>query len=172
MKTQVKRIRDLFAAKWVDDHVPEIEDKPFVYEPLDENSSSIRLLTLLPGVRSDGVQCLLEQYDFGSGPPYAALSYTWGPPNAGVVIEVNGRLFRIRQNLSDFLVQFRSSTTEQTLWVDAICIYSHQTATKHLGSLRFAPQFLEGFNFTHLVSQTWQYKFLYLKSVHLADSST
>jgi hypothetical protein len=28
---------------------------------------------------------------------------------------------------------------------------------KDLGILRFAPQFFEGFNFTHLAGQIWQY---------------
>jgi hypothetical protein len=34
-----------------------------------------------------------------------------------------------------------------------LCIYSHRTATKHLGTLRLAPQFFEGFNLTYLASQ-------------------
>jgi hypothetical protein len=34
-----------------------------------------------------------------------------------------------------------------------VCIYSQRTAMKDLGILRFAPQFFEGLNFTHLASQ-------------------
>jgi hypothetical protein len=43
--------------------------------------------------------------------------------------------------------------------VDLLCTYSHRTATKYLGIVRFAPQFFEGFNFTHLASQSGKYIF-------------
>jgi hypothetical protein len=41
--------------------------------------------------------------------------------------------------------------------IDLLCIYSHRTTMNYFESLRFVPQFFEGFNFTHLASQIWQY---------------
>ena len=36
-------------------------------------------------------------------------------------------------------------------WIVAVCIYSYRPAMKHLGNLRFMPQFSEGFDFAYLV---------------------
>jgi hypothetical protein len=47
-----------------------------------------------------------------------------------------------------------SGTWSPCSWIDWVCIYSHRTAMKHLGIMRFAPQFSEGFNFMYLVSQS------------------
>jgi hypothetical protein len=92
-----------------------------------------------------------------------ALSYTWGDSSelAGI-ITIDDRKMKITANLEIALRGLRHETELGFLWIDAICTYSHRTATKHLGSLRFAPQFFEGFNFTHLASQNWQYIFPFL----------
>jgi hypothetical protein len=37
-----------------------------------------------------------------------------------------------------------SGTWSPCSWIDWVCIYSHRTAMKHLGIMRFAPQFLRG----------------------------
>jgi hypothetical protein len=37
--------------------------------------------------------------------------------------------------------------------INPVCVYSHRTAMKDLGILRFAPQFSEGSNCTYSVSQ-------------------
>jgi hypothetical protein len=63
------------------------------------------------------------------------------------------------ENLASALRRFRDPDSPRLLWADAVCIYSHGTVTKHLGTMRFATQFFEGFNFTYLVSQIWQYIF-------------
>jgi hypothetical protein len=41
-----------------------------------------------------------------------------------------------------------------------------------LGTLRFAPQFFEGFNFTHLASQIWQYNSGILKELQGAGTGS
>ena len=96
-------------------------------------------------------------------PKYEALSYVWGPrseeetvivedPSHSALVGSGLSTFLIGKNLAQCLRYLREPDVPRTLWVDAICSYSHRTATKHLGTLKFAPQVFEGFNFTHLVS--------------------
>jgi hypothetical protein len=122
---------------------------------------SIRLVELHAGAPSANVTCTVILTRLGDAPPYEAISYTWGatddqlplacgPAGAQIIIMVT-------RNCESMLRRLRSSDAPRLVWVDAICIYSHRTATTHLGTVRFAPQFFEGFNFTHLVNQIWQY---------------
>lgn len=87
---------------------------------------------------------------------YIALSYTWGPPNAGKSISIDGKPFEVRNNLWDFLNEactrgtFTRNTTftgedwrnvfpgtyipeeEQVyLWIDAICIDQSQVEERN-----------------------------------------
>lgn len=55
-------------------------------------------------------------------PEYEALSYTWGAPTPTAVIIVNDCAVTIRQNLYAALLQLRSESEDQDLWVDALCI--------------------------------------------------
>ena len=132
MEFHVKRLWRWFADNQVlpTESPPQAEKKAFAYDPLDEKSDSIRLLKVLPGTRSGGVWCVLEEFPFRIAPPYSALSYAWGPPHPCVEIRVNGRLFEIRENLFHFLVELQSSTTGQWLWVDAVCINQAADAEK------------------------------------------
>jgi hypothetical protein len=133
----------------------------------------VRLLFLLPGITGERIKCQTKEVSLSESPQYSAVSYMWGLPGLhSYDIILNDQYFRVQRNLRLVLDCLRLPDEIRILWVDAICIYSHRTATKHLRSLRIAPQFSEGFNFTHLVSQTWQYKFPYSKPVHLANSST
>jgi Heterokaryon incompatibility protein (HET) len=80
---------------------------------------------------------------------------------AGVIqhfsVYCDGKHLAISKCLYIALGNLRSITTSRVLWADAICIYSHRTTMNYFESLRFGPQFFEGFNFTHLASQIWQY---------------
>jgi hypothetical protein len=128
-------------------------------------SDQIRLLMLMPGKDSERIDCKTFVNDFGQDVhkegvfslTYEALSYTWGDRQPPAYIYVENRRVTVTKNLEAALRCIRGRDYIRSLWVDAICIYSHGTATKHLGTMRFAPQFFEGFNFTHLVSQIWQY---------------
>jgi hypothetical protein len=149
-----------------------------IYQPLP-SPSSIRVLRLLPGPRGTRICCELETIELGpeqdvelyhdepledTGPSshvevilglglqYEALSYVWGDASVTTIIEVEDKPFNATINLESALQHLRYSDRPRVLWADAICIYSHRTATKDLGTLRFAPQFSEGFNFTYLVN--------------------
>ena len=106
----------------------------FEHEPLDWSAQQIRLLSIHP--KAEGpIQCTLRHFDLSAtpAPDYKALFYRWGPRLPVQEIEVNGKLFTVRQNLYDFLHTFRarlfkfSSSGQyeeeiQWLWIDQICI--------------------------------------------------
>jgi hypothetical protein len=66
---------------------------PFVYQRLDfEDTSSFRLLSLLPGDFDSPLDCTLTHTQRGSQcQPYEALSYAWGDPTLSSEITLNGK---------------------------------------------------------------------------------
>ena len=66
------------------------------------------------------IQCSMEM-----DPPsqeYVCLSYMWGPQAAQKSILIDGRLFRVRDNLWKFLNRARHTGVTRPIWIDAICI--------------------------------------------------
>jgi hypothetical protein len=118
----------------------------YEYKLLDKASSDIRLFTLLPGLRSDEIEGCVFRVPLDQAPSCEALSYVWGDPQETSPMSLDGRAFLVTKNLVSAMLNLRLPLVPRTLWIDSICIYSHRTATKHLGTLRFAPQFFEGFN--------------------------
>lgn len=117
-----------------------MEPESFRHEPIDTRARQIRLVIILPTV--DGiVLCSIKAFDLDGTrtPDYRALSYTWGPPSPVQAVELNGKLFLLRQNLYDFMDNFRARLVKfsghgyfeeevQWLWIDQICI--DQTTVK------------------------------------------
>ncbi|KAH6981381.1 heterokaryon incompatibility protein-domain-containing protein [Ilyonectria destructans] len=73
----------------------------------------------------------LHTFPLTQCPHYLALSYTWGPPRAGVpaytgrdrtVILLDDRPFAVRPNLFHALSQVCAARPGSYLWVDSICI--------------------------------------------------
>jgi hypothetical protein len=133
----------------------------YVYTDLAA-AHSIRLLNLRPGgKKANEIVCeLLEENLDKIEIEYEALSWSWGTDSWDERIRIHHKgedfFSNVPRSLISALKALRYRKAVRTLWIDAICTYSHRTATKHLGTLRFAPQFFEGFNFTHLASQIWQ----------------
>lgn len=62
---------------------------------------------------------------------YAALSYCWDDPTPITDITVDGRPFRVAQNLLDFLKEAtRHLKLPRSWWIDAICINQEDTQEK------------------------------------------
>ena len=81
----------------------------FIYSPLDRKHE-IRLSRLQPHQfsSSDEIECELLQVNLDTKPHYEALSYGWGPPaNSPFWISVDGKLYQVRENLSDALRDLR-----------------------------------------------------------------
>lgn len=123
---------------------------PDIYElvPLSpETGRCIRLLEVVDIDDGDGqknhITCTLQSASLNE--TYAALSYMWGEECPFAAIEVNGRLFNIRQNLHDFLTQVRLDQIMRTLnpshryqragpklfWIDALCINQEDVPEKN-----------------------------------------
>ncbi|KAI0099891.1 heterokaryon incompatibility protein-domain-containing protein [Nemania sp. FL0031] len=104
--------------------------------PPDATEWYIRLLTLYPGQRSDGIRIgLSEPVQIGDGSKmrYEALSYTWGSEEDPVTIELDTTervTLSIARNLAQALTYLRYRDTPRTLWVDAICIDQNNVAER------------------------------------------
>jgi Heterokaryon incompatibility protein (HET) len=121
--------------------------RPFKYDCL-AGLYYIRLVVLEPSRNTDSpIRCRLVQANLSQKPQYEALSYVWGDLSNKVLISLEDADFSITINLWSALSRLRLEHESRVLWVDAICIYSYRTATKHLGNLRFMPQFSEGCDF-------------------------
>ena len=89
---------------------------------------SIRLLRLDPTEdRQSPLSGSLSSARLTLRTRYEALSYCWGPPFEGQVLEegeisINGWPLAITGNLDHALRRLRHSMTPRVLWVDAICI--------------------------------------------------
>ncbi|KAL5318192.1 hypothetical protein ACEPPN_013251 [Leptodophora sp. 'Broadleaf-Isolate-01'] len=96
------------------EHAP---DRESLYQPLDQTSGEIRLLSLvLPGPHAD--EGSLIEIEMRHAPlaqvqtTYIALSYTWGDAKSTKSIRINGQEIRIRENLYDFLLRYRECMTD------------------------------------------------------------
>jgi hypothetical protein len=79
----------------------------------------------------DDLGCEEQEYELASlssaseddieFPPYVCLSYTWGDPIDERAIEINGKIFKIRENLWTFLHMARKKFNDIHLWIDALC---------------------------------------------------
>ena len=95
----------------------------YVYESLDPQTESFRLLQLLPGQDDDVIECVLSVHTLSAeDDKYTALSYTWGEKQPAQMIKVNARQHSIRPNLCSFLRTYRDPVKPLTLWIDALCI--------------------------------------------------
>jgi hypothetical protein len=127
----------------------------FQHVQLDHEKASIRLVDILPHLSPDGlIQCRMFQTTTYNKPylyvsqenptgsrharkrhsssSYICLSYTWGKPDNGFPIRINGKIFRVRQNLYEFLEIAWRKQFRHNFWIDALCIdQSNVTERNH-----------------------------------------
>jgi hypothetical protein len=107
----------------------------YQYLPLHSPEEAIRLLNIHPGKDEEPLSCTLTPdhvLSHADCPPYAALSYTWGPPTPQHTITINGASFFIRENLWSFLRQLRRLGEHAYIWTDAISINQADVPEKNL----------------------------------------
>ncbi len=107
----------------------------YQYQPLDADDEDIRILILLSSEDTDSdIRCQLIHESLKTNPPYIALSYTWGDsnPSKSIYLEEYSDIFQIivGPNLFSALRQFRHTTDERPLWVDALCINQSDTVER------------------------------------------
>jgi hypothetical protein len=95
----------------------------FRYSSLQSPSDEIRLLTLLPGKRSEMIHCSVVNTALSQHSNYEALSYAWGTGRTGIrIIALNGLAFPVAPSLWDALYHLRHEEIGRVLWIDALCI--------------------------------------------------
>lgn len=105
----------------------------FNHSPLDQSKLSIRLL-LVHSRRSEFglVQCELLHATVDDS--YTCLSYVWGSPDTKRLILVNGKLFKVRENLYNFLCaaqKVNGHLPSTWYWIDALCIDQSNTVERN-----------------------------------------
>jgi hypothetical protein len=107
---------------------------PFQYPPLDLSQPLIRVIQLVPNSADEPVCCNMSVVPLSAR--YAALSYVWGQDDSEERIYVNGKLFRIRRNLLNFLKCSRDKIVKHggdfdPIFIDALCINQSNTAERN-----------------------------------------
>jgi hypothetical protein len=100
------------------------DDQMFRYQPLDNPSSSIRLIEVDPELSTEG-GLQIHLFDSALSEEYTCLSYVWGQENDNggpFPVLVNGKTFHTRSNLYRFLHVARTKYPKRRFWIDAICI--------------------------------------------------
>lgn len=100
----------------------------FKYKPLSGNSS-IRILTLHPGVRADPLVAHLAEEDLEDlEAPYEAVSYVWGTGTRCAemrcrhAVQGEETILPLTESIDDALQRLRFPDRPRRLWADQICI--------------------------------------------------
>ena len=103
---------------------------PFIYKPLADPTSMIRLIELheaKPYPWYDPEQTIVidtKEISLSKCPQdqkFVAISYCWGDPNDTVKIICDGNVMTITKSLHDALLRFRGEGN-RVFWADVICI--------------------------------------------------
>ncbi|KAF2681478.1 HET-domain-containing protein, partial [Lentithecium fluviatile CBS 122367] len=101
----------------------------FAYQQLDDNPNSIRLIRVAPAQADERVRISIVHADTNKS--YRCLSYMWGTGPDDYDVTIDGRAFKVRENLYRFLCMASHRFSGQLLWIDALCI--NQTDSKEKG---------------------------------------
>lgn len=82
----------------------------------------IRLFELQPGDRNTPLHGRLRTVLLQDGPPFEALSYTWGSLTASSTLFSDECPLPLTENLAQALLRLRYVDKTRTLWIDQICI--------------------------------------------------
>ncbi|VUC34132.1 unnamed protein product [Clonostachys rosea] len=83
----------------------------------------IRTLLVQPGASGSPLTGQIEQHKLGDpDKPYEALSYVWGSPKRGNVVEIGEKGVLVTQNAKELLLHLRDEHHPRRVWIDGICI--------------------------------------------------
>lgn len=107
------------------------DDLPLAQAGTDTGTSrQIRVLQVQPRYNHYNlIRCSLTVVKLSG--THTALSYTWGPDEPRYTVDVNGKLFSVRQNLYQFLCVASKQHHSKPLWIDAISINQSSTAERN-----------------------------------------
>lgn len=102
-----------------------------MYSKLHGPEPLFRLLHLLPGDKTDQIECKLEESSLDHAKEFEALSYVWGDPTNPLSITLDGQVMDVTRNLHTALCHLRYTDGMRTLWVDAVCINQQDVNEKN-----------------------------------------
>jgi len=115
-------------------------DSHSIYHKLDDASRQIRLLRPITAFGESVMtfQLLVRRLAVRdceasislSGPPYRAISYTWGEGAPSRTVTVAGRNHIVSENCFNALWQARNRSPAALLWIDSICINQADSVEK------------------------------------------
>ncbi|RYP06079.1 hypothetical protein DL764_003369 [Monosporascus ibericus] len=101
-----------------------MDSQMYRYAPLGEepDRDAFRILTVLPSVGDQPLECTLEHVALDDSPSYEALSYIRDGVEATQSIICSGKLLPVATHLYSALRHIRLPSQPRNLWVDAICV--------------------------------------------------
>jgi hypothetical protein len=107
----------------------------YVYQPLNQSTSDIRVLRLLPNNGNSKLKdipaCQIFHTSLDDNPKFVALSYVWGDTTKSRAILVETYTVLVNTNLYEALMALRPSKIPIVIWIDFLCI--NQLDTKEKG---------------------------------------
>lgn len=94
----------------------------FEHSPLPDASTHIRLLLPNRNSTAHTPSFIVQVCSLSDAPPFAAVSYTWGAPNTGYLIELNGQNYAVRENCHSALEYLFKHCRSDHIWIDSVCI--------------------------------------------------
>jgi hypothetical protein len=98
----------------------------YVYQPLNQLTSDIRLLRLLPNDGNGKLKyipaCQIFHTSLDDNPKYVALSYVWGDTSNSQAILMDTYSVLVNMNLYEALMALRPSKEPIIIWIDFLCI--------------------------------------------------
>jgi hypothetical protein len=108
--------------------------KGYEYRPLNQSTSDIRLLRLLPQDGDDKLKnipaCQIFHASLRKNPEFVALSYVWGDTGDARIILVESRPVKVTTNLYDAMMALRPLGQPIIIWIDFLCINQLDTEEK------------------------------------------
>ncbi|UKZ69536.1 uncharacterized protein TrAtP1_010542 [Trichoderma atroviride] len=99
--------------------------QPYIFSDL-KAPKNFRLLTILPGIYNEPLQCTIFECQLQDSTSYEALSYAWGasgaPDEHRPTMSLNKQEFIISSTLEQALRRLRRLDTERVMWIDRVCI--------------------------------------------------
>ncbi|RYO81406.1 hypothetical protein DL766_002177 [Monosporascus sp. MC13-8B] len=101
-----------------------MDSQMYRYAPLGEepDCDAFRILTVLPGVGDQPLECTLEHVALDDSPSYEALSYVRNRIEETEDIICSGKLLAVETHLYSALSHLRLPSQPRNLWVGAICV--------------------------------------------------
>lgn len=111
-------------------------DQMYEYQQLPGNDTHIRIMAILGRDNDQILSLTLKTVKLYLDDPwrYDAISYVWGPATPLKLVRIDGRKFKVRENIWRFLNLYWTKTSAREhhrhLWIDAICINQEDTREK------------------------------------------